>query len=135
MRPENWQSLLAEYIERHRALPFVWGRHDCATFARNWIALARPDLTDFAAWDHVPRDDDASGRAVTEQQPLIERVDAWGALARTAPAFAQRGDLLVLAVGGHTQLAIHAGMVAVAPGPEQLAAAPDPHLALAAWKV
>jgi hypothetical protein len=108
--------------------------HDCATFARGWVALMRPEL-DFAVSDAVPRTDDRSAAAVTRERSLIERVDDWGALERRAPAFAQRGDLLVMDVDGRELLAIHAGTVAVAPGEHGIATVPDPHLARAAWKV
>lgn len=133
MRPADWQGRLGTYIERHRALPFLWGRHDCATFARGWVEMMRPGL-DFSGVD-AARLDEASARAALKERSFIARLEAWGVLERIAPPFAQRGDLLIIAAGGFDLLAIHAGPVAVAPGRHCLAVWPDPHLAVAAWKV
>ena len=32
MRLPNWESALAEYIDKCRTTPFSWGGHDCLTF-------------------------------------------------------------------------------------------------------
>ena len=40
IRASNWPTLLAEFIEERRAMPFAWGRNDCATFAADWVLKA-----------------------------------------------------------------------------------------------
>lgn len=39
MRPQDWPAQLDAYVERARALPFAWGRHDCVTLTAGWFKL------------------------------------------------------------------------------------------------
>jgi hypothetical protein len=39
MRKVDWPELLTIYIEECMNKPFVWGEHDCAKFAGNWIEI------------------------------------------------------------------------------------------------
>jgi len=33
--------MLADYVERASAQPWAWGRHDCCTFAGDWVRAAK----------------------------------------------------------------------------------------------
>lgn len=39
MRVANWDIKLAEYVDSLRDHPFVWGEHDCLTFANNCVEV------------------------------------------------------------------------------------------------
>lgn len=44
-RQHNWRSALAAEVERHRLVPFAWGRADCALFAADCVlAMTGVDL-------------------------------------------------------------------------------------------
>jgi hypothetical protein len=127
--------LLEVFIERHRDTPFAWGVHDCVTFAIGWLELAREDL--------APRDDLAprlaygsAHEAARElgQQPLAEAVEAWGELPRIGVTFAQRGDLVLLDVGGRQTLGLCVGGDAAGPSTHGIEFAPMT-AAVAAWRV
>ena len=47
MRCSNWETLLAEYLDKCLNKPFVWGEHDCCLFAANVIKIITG--VDFAA--------------------------------------------------------------------------------------
>lgn len=36
-RPDNWQIMLSQYLERASAFGFSWGENDCLFFASNWV--------------------------------------------------------------------------------------------------
>jgi len=37
MKPNNYHSLLAQFIKRGQNIPFSWGNHDCCLFACNCV--------------------------------------------------------------------------------------------------
>lgn len=39
MRPENWPSMLDDYVQAARRTPFAWGTHDCVSWTCGWHAL------------------------------------------------------------------------------------------------
>lgn len=69
----DWPERLAAHVERHRPVPFAWGRNDCATFAAEGVAAmtgaeAWPMLGDWASARQARRELRARGglfRAVT----------------------------------------------------------------------
>jgi len=40
MRPENWPTLLNDYVDAARRTPFAWGTQDCVTFTAGWQTIA-----------------------------------------------------------------------------------------------
>jgi hypothetical protein len=38
-RCEQWPSLLAQFIEERRSMPFAWSTNDCCIFAADWLRL------------------------------------------------------------------------------------------------
>ncbi len=47
MRLPNWESALAEYIDKCRSIPFSWGGHDCLTFVNGaHVALTGQGFAD-----------------------------------------------------------------------------------------
>ena len=132
MRPENWLTQFAEYIEGARFKLFEWGQHDCASFVAGWLTIANDQL------DVSPltpeRADATEGARLMHEQSLADRVMTMG-LEEIAPIYAQRGDVLLIESGDRQLLAIHSGDYAIAPGPDQLEFQPNPHLALRAWRV
>lgn len=135
LRRSDWPLLLEVFVERHRDTPFAWGHHDCVTFAIGWLETVREDL--------APRDDLAprlaydtaheAARALGAQ-PLAEAVEAWGELARIGVTFAQRGDLVLLDIGGRQTLGVCVGDTAAGPSTHGIEFAPMT-AAVAAWRV
>lgn len=135
LRTPDWQLLLEVYVDRARAEPFVWGAHDCVSFAMGWVEMVRADL--------APRDDlaevlgysTAAGAArMLAERSLAQAVADWGGLTAVAPAFAQRGDLVLVEIDGRESLALCVGDVVAGPGTEGLAFAPLAAVR-AAWRV
>jgi hypothetical protein len=135
LRRADWTLLLEVYVDRHRHTPFEWGVHDCVQFATGWVEMVREDLT--------PRDDlsglmsyssAAEAVRIMGRGSLTDLVESWGELARIQPAFAQRGDLVLVQLSDRECLALCVGDHAAGPGPTGLELAPMP-LATAAWRV
>lgn len=134
-RPPEWTWLLAEFIERRRDHPFTWGQNDCATFALDWLALARPDLaprTDLA--DMLDYDDADGAVHALNGTTLAQLVDGWAQLLPVAVNYAQRGDLVLIDTGGRLSLAVCVGDLAAGPGSTGLVLAPMTE-ARRAWRV
>lgn len=92
MRRHDWPERLAAALEAARAQPFVWGHHDCVTFAAD-CALAMTDADPLAEW---------RGRWTSEAEAVALLADLGGLRgALTAalgaplasPLLAQRGDV------------------------------------------
>ena len=96
-RVENWERLLIEAIDTARAQPFVWGLHDCPTFAFETRMLLTGGEDIAALW---------RGRYTTALggQRVMRRL-GWTSLevmgrgllgeARPAVLLAQRGDIVL----------------------------------------
>ena len=123
-RVDNWERLLAAAIDTARARPFVWGLHDCPTFAfeTRMILTAGEDVA--ALW---------RGRYTTALggQRVMRRL-GWASLdemgrallgaPRQTVLLAQRGDV-VLADSG-LGFGICTGAQAVGMAPEGLVSVP-----------
>lgn len=47
-RASNWPTILSDFLEERRAMPFAWGRNDCCLFAADWVKAATgEDLAEF----------------------------------------------------------------------------------------
>ena len=123
-RVDHWERLLAATIDTARSRPFVWGLHDCPTFAfeTRMILTAGEDVA--ALW---------RGRYTTALggQRVMRRL-GWGSLEEMGRALlgaprqtvllAQRGDV-VLADSG-LGFGICTGAQAVGMAPEGLVSVP-----------
>lgn len=128
MREQHWPEALADFIEARREMPFEWGPNDCCAFAAAALEAMtgeRPPLPAYASERDAAR--------LLREAPLRERVDElYGP--EIVPAFAQRGDLVLLDLDGRATLGVCVGDEVVAPGPDGVLTFPR-SLALAAWKV
>lgn len=136
-RPQNWPLLLAAYASEYSALPFQWGRSDCAHFAAGWLrVLGYPDpFEGFGQWSSAigaAREARARGGFATA---IAERLAVLGCPEIPVRA-AQRGDLVLLQLDARRQaLGIAAGHVAIAPGQTDLVRLPLILHAVRAWSV
>jgi hypothetical protein len=116
-RIENWERRLAEAIDAARGRPFVWGIHDCPTFAfqTRMILTGGEDVA--ALW---------RGRYTTALggQRVMRRL-GWGSLEdmgrallgepRPAVLLAQRGDIVLADTGLGFGVCVGASAVGIAP--------------------
>lgn len=134
-RRPDWPLLLEVYLDRARDTPFAWGLHDCATFAIGWVELAREDLKPAEDLFTMLGYNSASGALdAMGGRDLATIVDGWGYLTQVQPAFAQRGDLVLVETGGRLSLGVCAGDVAAGPGTVGLELLPMTAVH-AAWRV
>ena len=134
-RYENWPSLLAACVQRHRHRPFKWGRFDCATFA----ALAIKAMTgENALQDFKWKSKEEAIALLRKHGGLVAMIDQ--RLERVDVPYAQRGDIvLVEHEGGEGNMrsrwmAVCTGGDAWGPGATGLVAAPM-SAAVIAWRV
>jgi hypothetical protein len=91
-RLQGWPELLADWVERNRARPFVWGEWDCVLAAADCVqTITGEDTLAGLRWDGV--------RGALRQLEVEGGLEA--AVTRVlgepvAPAFAQRGDVLLI---------------------------------------
>ena len=95
LRTDGWDGALYAAIERHRAAPFEWGSHDCATLFRDCVVACtgRDPLADLAPWFSAATAVRALRRAGYGSAFDLVR-DRFTAV---APAMAGRGDVGFLA--------------------------------------
>lgn len=99
-RPEDWPERLAAHIAAHRATPFDWGRHDCATFAADWVR-ALHGFDPLAPWRGTYASE-GEYLALIDPDGLDGLMDAAAAahgLPEGTPAFARRGDIALVRLG------------------------------------
>lgn len=135
MRAEDWPERLADCLEAARRKPFAWGKHDCVLFAAD-VVLAITG-TDPAAGARGQYHDAAGARRWLGSRTLADAlVEVLGDPIR--PAFAQRGDLVILGMERDRHWPEAAGVClgerAAAPGDEGLIFLPMSE-ALLAWRV
>jgi hypothetical protein len=119
-RPANWPTLLAEYLEARRLMPFAWGTNDCCSFAADWVAIAtgRTGLLDpwagYSTAAEALRHLEAAGGVVAMWSGLMPA-------APIAPMLARRGDLVVVEIEGRQSIAVCAGETCAGPAANGLA--------------
>lgn len=97
-RVEGWERLLWEAIEEARAKPFVWGEHDCAT----WAFDVRRLLTGqdaASAWRGKYRNGKAAARFLRQGLKMATHSDLATSILGAplaSPLLAQRGDIVLL---------------------------------------
>lgn len=102
MRRLDWPERLAACVEAARNQPFVWGSHDCVLWACDVI---REMIGSDPASSFRGTYDSAAGalRTVLEIgedfRTAVETVCTAQGFKVTAPAFAQRGDLVLVPSG------------------------------------
>jgi len=114
---DNWERHLAEAIDVARVKPFVWGVHDCATFAFGIRSLLTDGEDVAALWRG--RYSTALGGA------RVMRRLGWGSLEdmglallgapRETPLLAQRGDIVLADTGLGFGVVIGATAVGITP--------------------
>jgi hypothetical protein len=132
-RIDHWERRLAEAVETARAKPFLWGLHDCPTFAfeTRMILTGGEDIA--ALW---------RGRYTTHLGGLrVMRRLGWASLEdmarallgepRATPLLAQRGDIVLTDTGLGFGVVIGATAVGLAPEGLAFASLTSCHLAWA----
>lgn len=129
-RREDWPERLAEYLEGARGRPFSFGTHDCATFAAGAVAV----MTD--AEIEAPRVESAAdyARFVLAAGSLHDHVGDRLGEPLPSPAFAQRGDVVLMTLDGRETLGVCIGAEVAGPGPGGMVTMPM-SIAAAAWRV
>lgn len=129
MRQANWPELLAQYINDQRAKPFVWGEHDCATFAAGWInvctgkAIALPNYSSAV---------DAA--VITRKKALREWAIETLGEPYEKPLTAKRGDIVLADYEGREGFGVVIANGIAAPGADHLLIVPIQKTAVA-WPV
>lgn len=90
MRPHDWPERLIATLERHRACPFEWGVHDCATLVRD-VAAALGAADPFAGMTWASKFDAIMALRGQSARSVREFIDR--RLTIIEPTAAQRGDL------------------------------------------
>lgn len=131
-------QLLDTFIAAHHFTPFAWGRHDCCTFAADWV-LVRTGRDPMAALRGLfsPL---AAMRALRRLGGFVAAADALLGNRLAAPALARPGDVCLVSSGrrpgrasGHA-FGVCLGSRIAAPGPSQLVLLPITS-AEASWRV
>lgn len=98
-RISNWPAALAKFLREREAVPFKWGENDCCLFAAEWIEVVtgqRPPMADRLRGTYS---DLFQAARILEDLGGVERIIADYAASQgwpeVAPAFAQRGDIVV----------------------------------------
>jgi len=128
-RIEDWPTVLFNFVESRRHMPFAWGTNDCATFATEAVAAITGE-TLFTP----PYDDALSAARYIEESGGIETLATALLGEPSAPLSLSRGDVALLLLDGRETLAICVGDRFVAPGEEQIFLYPH-SLVLKGWKV
>lgn len=114
MRAENWPERLDAFLaaQQHRA--FTWGGFDCALFAADWV-LACTGVDPAAPYRGAYSDGLEAARLQRQDGGLEAMITA--ALGEPiAPAFAQRGDIVLLDAELRPTAGVCVGWEAAAPG-------------------
>lgn len=133
-RVENWPHTLAAAIETARAKPFVWGAHDCPTFAFE-TRMMLTDGEDIAALWRGRYTTALGGERVMRRlgwEGLEHMGRALLGEPRPAVLLAQRGDIVLADTG--LGFGICNGATAVGMAPEGLVTVPLSSCRLA-WPV
>ena len=134
-KKEDWQTLLAKFLESHTQTPFEWGKWDCCIFSN--AALKAISGKNVIPKELKWEDEDSAMQAIKEYGKTLN-----GALTKACKnagmevipiGFATAGDLILYKE--ESELAgIHDGFNIISPTDDGLAVKP-PELAVKAWRV
>lgn len=128
MRREDWPERLYDYVESRRDVPFGWATNSCASFAAGAVEAMTDGAVPLPAFATA-----AEAAALLAERALRDRVgDVMGP--EIVPAFAQRGDLVLIDIEGRESVAVCLGLDAVGPGTAGIVLVPMSS-AVAAWGV
>jgi hypothetical protein len=128
-RHNDWPERLAAFMDERRHVPFEWGISDCSTFAADAVAAMTGERLQIPAADSP----EAYARLARDQGTLAEMAEAL--LGEPIhPAYAQRGDVVLLVMDERETLGICVGTEIAGPGADGLALAPM-SMAVAAWRI
>lgn len=104
IRYRDWPERLHAFIESRRGKPFVWGENDCALFAADAvIAMTGVDMA-------------ADLRGYKTERGALNRIKKAGGmpgfaagLTQKKPAFAGRGDIVLVALESRDTFGVVAG--------------------------
>lgn len=129
MRVTDWEARLYAFMDARRVMPFAWAQNDCATFAADAVeAITGERLA-------IPQADtpEAYARLLRDQGSLRSMAEALLGDA-IAPAYAQRGDVVLLVLDDRETLGVCVGADIAGPGANGLVLVPMAH-AVAAWRI
>lgn len=132
MKKENWDILLADFIESRRQTPFQWGVHDCTLFAVD-AALAMTGIDLASDYRGTYNSEIGASRIIAKAGGTLRAlVNQHG---QEVPSrMAQRGDWVLIKQDGSEALAVCVGVKLVAAGPNGLVQHPMSK-AIAAWRI
>lgn len=142
MRPEpmreraaDWPERLAAFIDARRDQPFAWGGQDCFTFAADAAVALTGDDPAAAVRGEYSSEEEAEAIIGPDglEAWVAATMAAWGA-SECEPAFAQRGDMVFVAVGNQRMCGVHLGATVAVPGTDRLHFLPASRV-LRAWVV
>ncbi len=130
-RHEDWPTRLNAAIDAARQRPFDWEQHNCATFAADCVHA----MTGVALHSHFAALHEDMRTAVRSSEQLENEVAIvlWDC-ARVLPAYAQRGDVVLVRNAGRVAIGICCG-VSVASVGEKGVEFLAMREALCAWRV
>lgn len=106
-RREDWPERLFALIEARRDTPFEWSAHDCCTFAAD--AVHEMTGVDPIADLRGKWDDEVSALRLLKKHGGIEALASERLGEQVAPAFAQRGDVVLHTLTGREALGVCVG--------------------------
>lgn len=86
-RVTHWESKLTDFIAKCSNIPFEWGTHDCATFARKCVELITNQKLDIPTWSSKKE-----ALLLLSEKSLEEYVDE--VLTQVDVNYVQRGDVV-----------------------------------------
>lgn len=107
---------LIAYLDAHLATPFVWGSHDCVTFAAGAVEAqtGRDPLASVTRWSSIRE----AFRVIKSYGGLAAAVDT--VLSEIPPALAHRGDIGAVPYKNDVLLVVVEGLTVVGPSYEGL---------------
>lgn len=134
-RAADWPERLAAFIDARRDQPFAWGVQDCFTFAADAAVELTGDDPAAAVRGEYSSEEEADAIIGPDglEAWVAATMAAWGA-SECEPTFAQRGDMVFVAVGNQRMCGVHLGSTVAVPGVDRLHFLPSSR-ALRAWVV
>jgi hypothetical protein len=104
-RLDNWPALLAKYFQQKKNEPFVWGKNDCCRFADGAV-IAITGQSMMKSFNYT-----SEKEALRLLKTSLEALTSAELGQSIKPAFAQRGDVVLVKRGELPALAICDGAV------------------------